>query len=471
MLRELRKIPYLTWLDWYKAIPVLGVSWGGEPQVGVSRIGRYSETWMNLLLIFGAENIVASAYIQQLPINSDDLPQDLTNPFALELCVVAILIGIAGCDTVSLNGHLPVFSGGNAKLEFTQSRSNMWIGRFFQEPGIPAYFSYAPRTVARASGHAGGTFFYGNDEPVPALASSQSFLESMQSPSLFQDLQTKQCRCPTMTKFSLHQRTGLRVPAFALLAADSPTVSRCFPSQACQIMQSVQELSNLCSFWRIEENRTIAQFKEKFRDVIDNIVQVSRTEYLSMAFVGDRVESRVMSLARNGMRLKFVDLGFSWLASHERYNNEGADRRVKTRPEWPPYLSGSGLVVLEDVILSCDIYLRVGDVSVLYEGPADKAFFHTSLSSQLQEVDWWLGTRQALVACETSNILNQVPIGSGTTERGSINGTSLIIFTERRLVRAILVFRAVLIAVLLHMGLDNSIFEATELGRKTVILR
>ena len=172
------------------------------------------------------------------------------------------------------------------------------------------------------------------------------------------------------------------------------------------------------------------------------------------------------------MSLKLIDLGFSWLASHECYDQEGSDRRIKARPEWTSFLSDTSLVVLEDVMLACDIYLRAGDVSVLYEASADKAFLHTSLSSQLQEVDWWLGTRQALAACEASNILNQMPIfASGTTGRASINGTSLILFTERRLVRAMLVFRAVLIAVLLELGLDNSAFEGTELGRKTVLLR
>jgi hypothetical protein len=55
---------------------------------------------MNLLLIFEAENIVTSPYIRQLSINYDDLPRDLTNPFAVELGIVAIFVGIAGCDTV-----------------------------------------------------------------------------------------------------------------------------------------------------------------------------------------------------------------------------------------------------------------------------------------------------------------------------------------------------------------------------------
>ena len=472
MLRELRKIPFLTWLDWFKAVPVLGTSWGGEAQIGVARIGRYSETWMNLLLIFGAENIVNSPYIRKLPINPDDLPQDLTNPFAIELGIAAILVGIAGCDTVEFNGSLPVFRGSNVRLEFTQSRSNTLIGRFSQELGLPAHLQYAPRTVARASAYARGTFFYGFQEPVPALASSASHLETMQSPSLFQDLRAKQCRCRNMTEFSLGQRIGLRVPALALLAADSPTAPRCFPSKACQIMETVQELSNLCSFWRTEENRRIAQFKEKFRPVINDIGTVFRVEFLSMAMMGDRYESRLTSLLRRGMTPGLIDLGFSWLASHECYHHEASDTRIKARPEWTSFSHDTSLVLLEDAMLACDIYLRAGEISALYEGIADKAYFHTCLSSQLQEVGWWLGTRQALSACEASNILSQMPIfGSSRTGKPGFNGTTLTLFTERRLVRAMLVFRAVLLAVLLSLGLDNSAFEGTELGQKTVILR
>jgi len=182
------------------------------------------------------------------------------------------------------------------------------------------------------------------------------------------------------------------------------------------------------------------------------------------------VESRTLRKLNDR---KIIDLGFSWLAPHECYYKE---ERIKLRPEWTPFPSDFGLVVLEHVMLACDIYLRAGDVSILYEVSTDndKALLHSSLSVQLQEVDWWLGTRQALAACEASNILSQMPVfSSGTTGslRASINETSLTIFTERRLVRAMLVFRAVLIAVLLSLGLDNSIFEGTELGRKTVLLR
>jgi len=472
ILRELRKIPYLSWMNWCQAIPVLGVSWGGKVQSGLDRIGRYEESWMNLLLIFGAENIINSPYIGKFPITPDDLPQDLTNPFAVELSIVAILVAIAGCDTVVFSDSLPIFSGGKTRLEFTQSGSNMWIGRFSQGLGLPVHLHFDPRTVCRATCYGVGTVLYSFQESVRVLASSESYLETMQSPTLFQDLRRKQCQCPNMTEFSCRQRIGLRVPALALLAADTPTTPRCFPSRACQIPETVQELSNMCSFWRNEDNRSIPQFQKVFRPVINSIMSVSRVEMLSKSVDGDRFELRVYSLVQSGMTPRFIDLGFSWLASQEDYSHEGRGRRIKARPEWSLVTDDSSLMILEDVMLACDIYLRAGDISVLYEDVADKAFFHTCLSLQLQEVDWWLGTRQALAACETSNMLNLMPIfSSGRSEMVALNGTTLTIFTERRLVRAMLVFRAILIAVLLQLGLDNSAFEGTELGKKTVLLR
>jgi hypothetical protein len=275
-----------------------------------------------------------------------------------------------------------------------------------------------------------------------------------------------------MTEFTLGQRIGLRVPAFALLAADTPGHPRCFPSQACKIMETVRELSNLCSFWRIEDNRTLQQFELNFRHVINNLVSISRVEILSMPLFGDRYENRLTTLLKRGMAERFIDLGFSWLASKECYNHEASGTRIKARPEWTSFIDAATIVVLEDVILACDIYLRAGDISVLYEGVANKSFFHTCFSLQLQEVDGWLGIRQSLAACEASNMLNQMPISSsGRTRMAGVSGKPLVIFTERRLVRAMLVFRALLIAVLLGLGLDNSAFEGTELGGKTVLLR
>jgi hypothetical protein len=82
-----------------------------------------------------------------------------------------------------------------------------------------------------------------------------------------------------MTEFPVRLRIGLRVPAVALLAADTPTAPRCFPSRACQIMETVQELSNLCKFWRSEENRTLIRFTENFQPIINHVAPISRVDF------------------------------------------------------------------------------------------------------------------------------------------------------------------------------------------------
>lgn len=91
-------------------------------------------------------------------------------------------------------------------------------------------------------------------------------------------------------------------------------------------------------------------------------------------------------------------------------------------------------------------------------------------------MDSWLGARQAPAALEASSILNEMSAsgdGAETLVRETAGRTSaaLVIFTARRAVRAMLVFRAVLVAVLLGLGLDNSDFESTDLGKKIVFLR
>jgi hypothetical protein len=64
-----------------------------------------------------------------------------------------------------------------------------------------------------------------------------------------------------------------------------------------------------------------------------------------------------------------------------------AKKRIKARPELTLLFSNTSLMVLEDAMIACDIYLWAGDISVLYKGITDKAFFHICLSTQLQEAD------------------------------------------------------------------------------------
>ncbi|KAJ4158226.1 uncharacterized protein LMH87_008759 [Akanthomyces muscarius] len=202
-LRERRRIPYLTWLNWYKAIPLVGRTWGGETQVGLARIGMYSESWMNLLMIFGAASILTSDFIHQVPVDEDDIPQDIANPFAIELSLLANLVGIVGCDMLEFVSGMPVFTGSGARLEFQLGGSNTWIGRFTQDPGLPTRMGYAPRTVARASQHASGCIAYGFSDTIPLL---ESLARELHPQRLLQDLQLK---AVGEIPFTLNQYEGL----------------------------------------------------------------------------------------------------------------------------------------------------------------------------------------------------------------------------------------------------------------------
>jgi hypothetical protein len=269
---KLKKIPYLTWIGWFLAVSQLGSSWCRQLQIGVERFGQYSETWMNLLVILGTENIISSSFIKQLRIDQNDLLPDMTNPFAIELRVAATLVGIIGCDTVLFNRNMPTFSGGNAMLEVSPSGPTDGIGRFSQQPGLPAYIDYTSQTVNRATGYRGGSLSYKFEEPVPLMASDLA--QYLQSPKLFHDLWAHRCQCSNMAEFSLSQRTGFRIPALALLACDTPRAPRVFPSKQCRIWEAVRELSRLCNFWRWEGERTYDALKLKLGELPSRIAAI-----------------------------------------------------------------------------------------------------------------------------------------------------------------------------------------------------
>lgn len=462
-LRTLRKIPYMVLTDWLMAIKVLGATWDGAAQAGTSRIGTYNETWMNLLLIFGAENIVSSEFLEEFPIRDGDLPPDVTNPFAMELELVAVLVGLAGCDVVTLDDNLPTFSGGNATLECSKHISDSWIGHFLQRPGLPAYLSYSPRTLAKASMLASGIFFYKFDELVPLLSSL-----GLPPPRIIRDLEAKRCQCESMTTFTANEWTGIRVSALALLAADTPNSPRIFPTKSCRISEAANKLSNSCPLWSSDQDRTVPTFWKELKPAIRNISFISEGQLQQLSFWGDRCTQRVVSRGDP----TFLELGYSWLASPEDYSSKEPSKAIKTRPAWSPLAEDADLHVLEDAIRACDMYLRSGNIEELCTNLENKAQLHTDVSCQLQEVDWWLGAKQAVAACETTSILWRLsqPDSSINTSRGSRNPT-LTIVTERRAVHFMLVFRAILLSVLLEMGLDNSAFKGTDLGKKVVLLR
>ncbi|GJN84268.1 hypothetical protein PLIIFM63780_007824 [Purpureocillium lilacinum] len=159
-LRQRRRIPYLTSPNWFEAVQYLGSTWEGETRDGLDVAGTYSESWMNLFMNFGAHNILTSRFVQSLPVDEYDVPQDIVNPFAVQLTVIAKLVGIIGCDGLEYVDDMPVFTGTRTRLEFRRDGHKAWIGRFTQEPGLSTYMFGNWMTVGKASIHAGGCVLY-----------------------------------------------------------------------------------------------------------------------------------------------------------------------------------------------------------------------------------------------------------------------------------------------------------------------
>jgi len=469
-LRQRRRIPYLTSPNWFEAVQYLGSTWEGETRDGLDVAGTYSESWMNLFMNFGAHNILTSRFVQSLPVDEYDVPQDIVNPFAVQLTVIAKLVGIIGCDGLEYVDDMPVFTGTRTRLEFRRDGHKAWIGRFTQEPGLSTYMFGNWMTVGKASIHAGGCVLYRLGIVIPLLET-----QAMEQPphALIRDLQLKG---PSETPFVLGDYEGLRIPALALLAGETPTTSRAFPTRGCRVLEATQELSTLCAFWNNRGHRAVSHLTEYFVPILDHISPVSTSEFRSMTFWSDRLEQRVVTFTKERWdSAKIVGLGFSWLISRDDYLQWGGEdpiRGIKARPAWSSGLCDASLVVLDDALDACDIYLQHGDISSIcqHEPNRDKAYFDTCLGCQLQEVDWWLDSKQALAACETSRILHQMA-AAGPSTRPFPPPEFYSASAEKRAVRAMLVFRALLIAVRLGLGLDNSDFENTELGNKIVYLR
>jgi hypothetical protein len=72
---------------------------------------------MNLLNGFGlAGDIIASRHMRMF--NPDDLPEGVGNMFTTDLEGAALLAGLMGCDTYTIDNGITWFSGDTERLEF-----------------------------------------------------------------------------------------------------------------------------------------------------------------------------------------------------------------------------------------------------------------------------------------------------------------------------------------------------------------
>jgi hypothetical protein len=476
-IRQKNKIPLLTWNNWYCALIDIGDSWKPVQQFGITRLGAYLETWVNLLHIFGAEGIIHSKHILEHPVNPEELPPGLINPIAIELNVAVLLAGLAGCTTLTLDGNALLIGSGNATLKFSSAGPMSMIGKYQQNMNYPTYFLNDVGTLKLACRVSYGFLGYCRT----ACPTDENFA-SYQETRIFDDLK-KKCSISNHHFYpSKESNTGLRVPAVALLAADTPPAIRVHAAKHCRIYEAVSKLVRESSIWTNLNNCTTADFGKCLGSESSSVLTMSKHEFEKEPFQGQRFSKRVFNLVErsglNGQGYKVLSLGFSWLASKDDYPIQreiAQNDAVKNRPEWPPAFADASLVLINGVIEGSLQFLPPGASRPEFSSQEDEADFHTAVSLQLQEVDWWLGNSQGVAASETCSLLHAMP-GSGedTLVENPENISNSLLTPDgrddmRARVRALLVFRAILIATIFGLSLDSSLLEG-ELGKEFVLL-
>lgn len=173
--------------------------------------------------------------------------------------------------------------------------------------------------------------------------------------------------------------------------------------------------------------------------------------------------------------LKMLNLGYSWLASREDYlalRDFDEEDEIKSRPQWSPAFTSASFVLIDGVVEGSVRFLAPGASRPEFDSQDEEADFHTAVSCQLQEVDWWLGNNQSAAARETCNLLQAISDSGQETLAENSGDISDPLLTPDQLharVRALLVFRAILIATHFRLALDSSVVEG-KFGRQFVLL-
>lgn len=188
--------------------------------------------------VFRYEDILFSEHIKKLTINPENLPQGTFDTLTIDLGCAAILAGLAGYDTMTVENNVPAFSSDTATLEFVRPGPFELID---QKPGLSTHLLFNSRCTYIGTKLALGTLFYGqNTECIPMLHDHFHLMENLQR---FKDLRNNRCRCEQMVDVSAEERQGLKLPLLALLSADAPETARVFPSKKAQVLETVETLA------------------------------------------------------------------------------------------------------------------------------------------------------------------------------------------------------------------------------------
>jgi hypothetical protein len=179
-----------------------------------------------------------------LNVNPGDLQRGVGNMFATNLEGATLLAGLVGCDTYTIDNGIPYFSGDTERLEFVVGGPFGMIGRYTRKYECPTYRVQGASTTIYASGLAGGAAFYSVREDTPLMP---YLLTVMDGKVLLSDLRVASCICGHEVELTQDDRVGLKLPALAMLAADSPRNPCVFPSESAFIFESTTVLTGRCA--------------------------------------------------------------------------------------------------------------------------------------------------------------------------------------------------------------------------------
>jgi hypothetical protein len=459
---RLPRIPYLSLNNWCIAFARgFAVNLHDNTPVGIQRIGQYPESWKNLLHVFGAQDIVHSQHIEEVPINAAEVPNMVANPLAMELKCAVAFAAMVGCNKLSITQDSIKMQGKSERMEFSAEGPLHFVGRYIQDSGLPTYCNHNGKQIGVSTLASAGELIY-QDNTISVLSPDAHPLQ-LDHP-LIRDLNGNMCRC--YNSAPIGQLQSISVVAAGLLAACSAP-ARLFPSEKVRTREAVQNLSFLCTVWQDWDHLETSTVLQDLRLSQGRVLYISKNQFRDVNFGADMTEERIFFRGRPVGLPEFAHLGCSWLVAIEQDAEEAAHERPKLLPRINP----GDLVLIGGVIEQAKAFLcsALDRDRFTFE---TKAFFRTRVSCQLQEVDYWLSQCRPLAACEASRLLRDL---ANWEDFNSTTGTTADTDTsagdERRSIRAILVFRALLMALLFWTALDNSRFVLSELGSKIVLVQ
>lgn len=211
---------------------------------GPTLLGRYRETWKNLLDALGLELIFNTNHVKRIPMDLRFLPENVTNPFAFNMEAVAYLAAFLGCNSIAWEGNVPQFLGSSIVLRLTCEKPFLYLGHFERLQLYPAYYSVAPDELTASGIAARGGLLYQREILSLEPEFAREITNIKPSIRILEDLEAVSCSYYSMPPLC-QQRSELGLSALPLLAANSPFTVRAFPMKKCKIERTLKQLLKL----------------------------------------------------------------------------------------------------------------------------------------------------------------------------------------------------------------------------------